>query len=492
MAKAKETGGFNYSELASLVAQARLIPLAKRSDQVRHAEALHDELEAGRAYPFDYVYYRLTGHRADRGSDVVMMACDLLAADLRQFIDRLSRVGGIAPGPEERVLMLDQVASRLGISTRTVRRWRQRGLRWRWSRLPGESGKRLTFTESALAAFSREHAQELNRARDFSRTDEAARRHIIERAIQLARWGGIPRQRIAAHLARKTGRAVETIRQILVRHDREHPGEAIFKTDRRPLAAHQHGVIERAWRRGLPIARIARHFAKTRMSIYRIIREQRARRLAAMTIRWVDSPLYRLADARQSLAITLDEAVGEPAEPGLEAALLPEPVAERVCRFTLNDDRAKRVSLYRHLLLRDAGKAIARLPRHNPPAGALDRIERDLALASRLADALLIGHLPLLARLTHRQLSITHQGQVARGMFIEALGLGLEVMREVLEPLDVGRIASVEDRLSWVVMRHFAAHLVPGRAARRDVESMTERLLEQLPDWPEGSGMANR
>lgn len=476
MTKPSGNPDFLSPQLGQMVAQVRLIPAQQRAEQVRRAELLHDELDENQLYPFDYVYFRLTGYRPDRDPDVLLVGRSL-AEDLRRFIDCLSRIGGIAPVEGESVLTLDQAAEELGVSSRTLRRWQERGLRWRWTRFEGDRRRRLTLTRSALDDFARRFADEFAQARGFSRMEPAERQAVIERAKRLSAVPGLTLARVAEHLGRRIGRSSQTIRQIIAQHDREHPGAALFGVRRKALTRHQRRVIERAWRRGLPVVRIARHFRRTTMSIYRVIHERRAARLRTLRLNPIYSPLFDLANADSELMVEVEELAGacervEDAAKAIRAWLSGAHV-----RLPSNK-LAERAVVFRNFLLWRAKQAVGSLPRFGPPAGVLDQIEADLRLAEQLRCGLIVAYLPLLFRLAAGHLSMTQQGPVTQNAVVEAVLIGLDAMVAGIEQLDVNRVSSIEDRLTWLLMRHFASRLTPNRAARRDGEEMMQKLVE--------------
>ena len=102
---------------------------------------------------------------------------------------------------------------------------------------------------------------------------------------------------VAAHLARRTGRALETLRLLLEKHDRAHPKEAIFIDRTGPLNRRQQRAIARAYRMGVAVSKIARHFKRTRQSIYRVIYVERAAELHRMRIECSVLPTFARSDA---------------------------------------------------------------------------------------------------------------------------------------------------------------------------------------------------
>ena len=55
---------FRCRAIEQLARQLLFAPPDKRIEQVARAEKLHDQIEPGVAYPFEFISYRITGYRS--------------------------------------------------------------------------------------------------------------------------------------------------------------------------------------------------------------------------------------------------------------------------------------------------------------------------------------------------------------------------------------------------------------------------------------------
>ena len=141
------------------------------------------------------------------------------------------------------MLTLEQVSQQLNVSTKTVDRWRNRGLpsrRYRFGRR-----KRIGFLQSAVDRFVESHPDQIDRGAKFTQLSESEREDIIRRARRLARFGASLTE-ITQRISRRTGRAVETIRYTLKTFDAEHPEAAVFPRARVSLTEADRREIGRA------------------------------------------------------------------------------------------------------------------------------------------------------------------------------------------------------------------------------------------------------
>ena len=121
---------FNCQLLADLTRQLLFAPSDKRIEQVRRAEQLHDQVDDQANYPYDFIFYRITGYHTETDEPTLLVGTAVLP-DLRRLIDRLSRSVAMPQDPDEPTETIHQLAKRLNVSTKTIERYRQMGLRWR-------------------------------------------------------------------------------------------------------------------------------------------------------------------------------------------------------------------------------------------------------------------------------------------------------------------------------------------------------------------------
>src|SRR5437899_3240282 len=109
--------------------QVRFTPPARRLDQLARAERLLIEIDHARQYPYQYVCYRVTDFRPNSYPDLRIDGKDL-EHDLYLFIEAIARSTPAVPVEQmpEPVLTLEQVSEQFHVSTKTISRWRERGL----------------------------------------------------------------------------------------------------------------------------------------------------------------------------------------------------------------------------------------------------------------------------------------------------------------------------------------------------------------------------
>src|SRR5205807_10397523 len=109
--------------------QVRFAPPVRRLDQLARAEKLLTEIEHERRYPYQYICYRVTDYRPNSYPDLRIDGKDL-EHDLYLFIEAIARSTPAVPVEQmaEPVLTLEQVSEQFHVSTKTISRWRERGL----------------------------------------------------------------------------------------------------------------------------------------------------------------------------------------------------------------------------------------------------------------------------------------------------------------------------------------------------------------------------
>src|ERR1700724_669417 len=109
--------------------QVRFAPPPRRLEQLARAERLLAELEPAKQYPYQFICYRITDYRPDAYPNLLIDGRDL-EHDLCLFIAELSRHTPAVrvESVDEPVLTLEQISKQLNVSTKTISRWRERGL----------------------------------------------------------------------------------------------------------------------------------------------------------------------------------------------------------------------------------------------------------------------------------------------------------------------------------------------------------------------------
>ena len=143
--------------LAQLLMTLRFTPEAKRRAQLEAAERLFSLVDGDKQYPYDFVCFHITGYQPRGGLDQEIIAGGDLRDDLQLFITKLSgKLATPVSQAGERVWTVEELAARFNVATKTISRWRTRGLLPR--KFVFDDGvHRLAFLESAVERFAREN-----------------------------------------------------------------------------------------------------------------------------------------------------------------------------------------------------------------------------------------------------------------------------------------------------------------------------------------------
>mgnify|MGYP001465319948 CR=1 FL=1 len=297
---------FRLDSIASLSRQLEFAPPEKRLAQLSAAEGLLLEIDPTRAYPLDFVVFRITGYHPKH------VATDLLTGlalqhDLGLLIEQVSESLDTRTADfVEPVLQIEDLTARFNVTSKTIQRWRRRGLPARRFVFP-DGRRRVGFVLSVVERFLATHEDQVQRGANFSQVLDTERDLIIRRARRLAVMCQCCEHEIARRIARRLNRSPLTIRYTIKRHDEEHPEEAIFRLAPDPIGDDERGKILKLYRRGLPIDRLARRACRPRAAVYRVIVQERISRLNRRKVRFIDDPLYHQPDAEP----VLDSLVGQ-------------------------------------------------------------------------------------------------------------------------------------------------------------------------------------
>jgi len=268
----------------------RFAPPARRQEQIVRAQKLLDETDPAKSYPWGYVFYRMIDIRTTVQADL-MVAGTELQHDLSLFVRRVER--SLPPLPIEQaveeVLTLEQISQKFGVSTKTIGRWRLRGLVPRRILINGR--RQLGFARSMVEEFLQSNRDRVERGKHFSHLTDEEKQTILIRARRLANAGGSLTE-ISRRIARKLGRSVEAIRYTIRNFDQVHPESALFPKHSSPLSENARETIFDSYRRGIDVESLAKQYGRTRTSVYRVINEVHAQKLAAAPVDYIGNPEF--------------------------------------------------------------------------------------------------------------------------------------------------------------------------------------------------------
>ena len=186
--------------------QVRFAPPAQRLAQLARAEKLLSEIEHDRSYPYQYVCFRVTEYRPDSHTELLVSGNDL-EHDLYLLIEALARSAPAVPVEqmEEPVLTLEEMSKQLNVSTKTISRWKSRGLVGRSIMRNGR--RQMGYLKSVVDRFMAANQQRVQRSGRFSQLSDAEKEDILRRAKRLSRVSRGTLTEVTRRIARRLGRS---------------------------------------------------------------------------------------------------------------------------------------------------------------------------------------------------------------------------------------------------------------------------------------------
>ena len=446
--------------------QTRFAKRPRRLEQLVRAERLFAEIDARRDYPYQYICFRITDFRPDNHPDLVLPG-KALREDLRRLVEDLSDSLDLEAGQAgEAVLTVEQVAEKFSVSSKTVNRWRRKGLLNRRYVIDGR--KRVGFLGSAVDAFAAANAERIERGSQFSQLSDEEREEVIHRARRLSRVFGATLAEVSRRVSRRLGRSPETVRYTIKNFDRQHPKRALFPTMRGPLGHEDKKAIYRAHRRGIAIEALARRHSRTRSTIYRVINEMRHERFAAKPTDYMHHPSFDEPNARE--AILCDEPLPEtkPRQPRPPAGL-PQYLRALYETPLLTKEQEQHLFRKMNFLLHLARTKRAGLDVHHLKASDLDELERWQDEAEAIKRRLIRCNLRLVVNIAKRHVGPTTS-------LFELISDGNVSLMRAVEKFDFGRNFKFSTYASWAIMKNFARS-IPTEHKRRDRFSTGHELV---------------
>jgi RNA polymerase primary sigma factor len=470
-------GQFHQTEVADLAKQLAYSPGKVRIEQVNRAEKLICLIEPSKSYPYEFVCYQITGYRP-RGDIGQTLPGKALREDLIRLVEDVSATMKLKPEDMgEEVLTIDDAAKHFKVSQKTIQRWRKQGLVSR--KFMGPDGRlRIGFLRTSLDHFAVRNPDQVKNGAEFTRLTPEERREIIRRARRLSLFCHCCLFEVSKRIARKLGRAVETVRQTIKEYDREHPDAKLFPDSSEPLQDTDRRLIFQAYQRGVSVHSLAKRFCRTRSSIYRIVTEERAKQLVDEEIEYMASPEFERPDADAKILgigvepVEVEHAKRTPSPPkGLPIylkTLYKTPLLSK-------DEEQAHFRKYNYLKYKAAKIREGVKGSHSPKVEDITEIERLMDEANRIKNRIIQANLRLVVNIAKR-----HVGPQAN--FFELISDGNMSLMRAVDKFDYTRGFKFSTYASWAIMKNFARS-VPQEGVRRD-RFMTGRdeLLEMSHD----------
>ena len=287
--------------LVQLLMQLRFTPQKHRRKQLDSAEKLLAIIKSDKEYPFEFVCFHITGFHPKALPEQQPIKGDELADDLRIFIAKLSgQLALAAAEQDQKVYTIEEFAASFDVSTKTIHRWRKRGLIVR-KFIFDDGKKRFGFLQSAVDEFLKENPDLVAKAKIFKRLTKKEKQLIIKQARTLAAKNTLSRHQIIDRIAAKLGKAHETIRYTLLNYEKANPDKPISNEPPGAISPAEAAELYKLFKQGCGVKELMSRFRRSKSSIYRIINRQRAKALLAKKIEFVASDEFLEENARQKI-----------------------------------------------------------------------------------------------------------------------------------------------------------------------------------------------
>lgn len=459
---------YHHASIAGLAHQLKLSPVRLRLKQFDATEHLIEIIRPGKSYPYDFVCHHITGYRPKTTTPQKAMPGARLIEDLVQLVEDLS-----SASPLPAALMpipcwtTEELAGRLKVSTKTICRWRRRGLAGRRLRY-ADGTVRMAFPENVIRRFVSTHCELVKRGAAFKQLTAAEKQQIVKTARELLAERRMRLHELSQLIAARVGRAVETVRYTLRRHDQSHPEEALFGRDDQPAVAPELAAIYDAVHRGESIATVAASTGRTPDAVRAIVTEVRARRLKARPIHYIYNREFELPSADETILAARTEA--ETAPRTIRPPRDLPPYLQELYRQPLLSPEQERAIFRRYNYLKfKADRLRSKIDPLDASGQLLDEAEALLAESERVKNDILRANLRLVVSIARR-----HVGRAPE--FFETVSDGnLSLMRAV-EKFDYARGFKFSTYASWAVMRNYA-RTIPEQVYQTRLVTGAEEVL---------------
>lgn len=468
---------YHHKPMAELAHQLQLSPVRLRLRQFDAIEYLVDLLEHDKEYPYDFVCHHLTGYKPKGDQPCKPMAGVTLIEDLVQLIEELSTATVLPVGAMRTACWTtEELARRLGVSTKTVCRWRRRGLPGRKMRYP-DGTVRTAFLERSIRRFVARNLDMVRRGAAFKQLTAAEKARIVERARAMLDEKRMRLHELSQAISAETNRAVETIRYTLRRWDQAHPDQALFGRDDQPAIRPELRDIYEAVQSGATVASLAKQYGRSVDSIRCSVREFRARALKAAQIDYIYNAEFDTPNADEVILGAANQSCDEglPLRQVRPPRDLP-PYLQALYRHPLLAPEQERDIFRKYNYLKHK---VARLRLKLDVLAAtdeqLDCIEAILARVEQVKNDILRANLRLVVSIARRHVGRTNA-------FFEIVSDGnLALMRSV-EKFDYARGYKFSTYASWAVMRNYARTIPEQLYQSARLVTGVDEMLASAPD----------
>lgn len=450
--------------IKQLYEDLRFSPKKQKLAQLQAAEKLYCRVDENLEYPYEFICFYITGYRPKIDAEKIVSG-QILKEDLQLFIRHLSSSISInVNDTNEKIYTIEQVAEKFNISTRTVDRWRLKGLLAKKYVFPNGT-KRTCFTEEHLEKFIEENPKMVKKAERFSHVKDKTKKRIIERAKEIVKTENSPRHETIVKLANETSRSRDTIRRILIEFENSQNGHLIFERPAGVLSTKDEKDIFKMYLEDNDIEKISERFHRSKSSIYRIINKRRLRELKKKKIDYIQNDEFDSENAQEMIMASPLAELAQVDIPEDPENVDPEKIEKYI--ETVKDiaplTREHEAELFRRYnFLKHCAKKIIETfdPKNHIKSSDLKQAEDLLAQAEEIRKILIVSNLRLVVSIANR-----HAGWGT--MLVDLISDGNMSLMRAVEKFDYSRGFRFSTYASWAVAKDFARK-IPAEAKRPD------------------------
>jgi RNA polymerase sigma factor (sigma-70 family) len=457
--------------------QVRYAPIDIRIEQMDQAERLLHELVPHATYRYADLCERITAYRPTMYPDLKIDGATAIH-DLRVLVEDLSESAELpVEKAREEVFTVEDLSAKFNVSTKTVDRWRKRGLVSR--RFKFGSRTRVAFLRSSVDRFVRHHEDEVLRGSRFTQVSEAEREEMIIKARQLAAHGANASE-VARQLAETFDRSMETVRYTIKQYDHDHPENAVFPDTKSPLTTHRKQELFQRFQHGAAPDRLANEFGRTRSSVYRIVSEVRGRQLLDQTIDFMDSPDFRKPNADRVILGPAPE-VDKKSQRVKPPPGLPPYLASLYSLPLLTREEEQYYFRKMNFLKYRAAKLREKIDASRPKVAELKQLEELLHQAGEVKNHLIRCNLRLVVSIAKRHMTPASN-------FFEMVSDGNMSLIRAIEKFDYLKGNKFSTYATWAIMKNYARSIPAEHKVLDRFRTGSDEVFQGSPDDDAGHG----
>ncbi|HUU83024.1 MAG TPA: sigma-70 family RNA polymerase sigma factor [Phycisphaerae bacterium] len=463
------------SDIGELAHQLTLAPARLRLGQLAGIENLLGMVKPEGSYPYELVCYHITGYKPRGKQPRPAISGRRLIPDLVVMAEHISRKGNIpVEALTERYVLQEELGRKLSVSTKTIRRWRSRGLMGVRA-VFADGTNRQVFLERSVKRFCEQHAALVRRGAAFKQLSAAEKQAIVTQARELLSVQRMKLHVIARQVAAEMNRAVETVRYTLRRYDEAHPDEALFANGGQPRVSERHLAIWKCHQAGDAVDRIALACGCEPATVEQILREMEVRELKEQRITCVYSDEFAAPHADR-LILGPEPVVEKPRKTTRAPKDLPAYLRSLYDIPLLTAEQERDLFRRYNYLKYRAGALLESIDECEVTVEELATVRRLLVETDKLKNRIIQANLRLVVSIAKRHVS----GRAPK--FFEVVSDGNLSLIRAVENFDYARGNKFSTYASWAIMKNYARTIPEDHYRYARYVTGQEELLEAAPD----------